>query len=158
MTQLRPDEVAQGAASADKTARTTPSARVTALGKNAYAAVATPTDAAVAGTTTPLFDALIAEAQQTKAADLISPEELDQRRPLTEEDQVLAAEYLAVFDRIEAEQEAEVTASQAHLLGLIQIATRVVRGERTLAEWADYSGFPEADLRAVAVALETAGL
>jgi hypothetical protein len=115
-------------------------------------------EAARAPSKTPVFDALIAEAQQTRPEALISAEELDRRRPLTEVDKAIADEYLTAFDRLEEEQDAEVTENQARLLGVVLIAARCLRGERTVVEWAEYSGFPAAEIRAAAVALAAVGV
>jgi hypothetical protein len=106
---------------------------------------------------TPVFDALLAEARQARAADLVSSEEVGRRRPLSEEDRAIAAEYLAALDRLEGAQDAEVTPEQARLLGVVQLAARALRGGRSLAEWAAYSGYSEDELRAAAVALEALG-
>jgi hypothetical protein len=109
---------------------------------------------------TPIFDALVAECQRASSADLISMEELDRRRPLTSEDRALAEEFLSVLDRLEAEQGSEVTDVQSQLLNVILIASHYLRGEpaRSLAEWSAYTGLPQAELRAVALALEEVGL
>jgi hypothetical protein len=88
----------------------------------------------------------------------VSLEELDRQRPLTAEDAAVADEYLEALDRLEREQGAEVTGEQARLLELLLIAVRYARGERTPAEWADYSGLPEAGIRAAAVAIRAAYL
>ena len=84
---------------------------------------------------TPVFDALLTEAQQPKAAELVSVEELDRRRPLTAKDHALADEYLAILDRLEEEQDAEVSDIQARLLNVVLVAAHYLRGEpaKTLA-------------------------
>ena len=88
----------------------------------------------------------------------ISLDELDRRRPLTDEDTAIADEYLAVLDRLEAEQDAEVIDDQARLYKAILIAARHLRDGRTLAEWTGHTGIPEADIRAAAVALQAIGV
>lgn len=46
-----------------------------------------------------------------------------------------------------------MTDAQAALLKTVLFAARHLRGERTLAEWTEYTGIPEAAIRAAAVAL-----
>jgi len=109
---------------------------------------------------TPIFDALLDEARQTAPRDMLSQEEMDLLNPLTDEDHRLAAEYLDAIDRLETEQDADVTDTQAHLINVVLIAAHCLRGEppKTLAEWATYTGLPEGDIRAVATALQAVGL
>lgn len=107
----------------------------------------------------PVFRAMLDEAKVSVALGAIVPlEELERRRPLTDEDKAIADEYLAVFDRLAAEQDAEVTEEQARALNLVLIGARSLREGGPLAEWAEYTGIPEAEIHAAAVALAAVGL
>ena len=107
----------------------------------------------------PVFRAMLDEAKASVVVGAtISMEELDRRRPLTDEDKAIADEYLSAFDRLEAEQDAEVTEEQARALNLVLIGARYLRDGKALAEWAEYTGIPEAEIRATAVALQAVGL
>jgi len=107
----------------------------------------------------PVFRAMLDEAKASVVVGAtISMEELDRRRPLTDEDKAIADEYLAAFDRLEAEQDAEVTEEQARALNLVLIGARYLRDGKILAEWAEYTGLPETEIRATAVALQAVGL
>jgi hypothetical protein len=87
-----------------------------------------------------------------------SLEDLDKQRPLTAAEAAIADEYLDAFDRLEREQGTEVTGEQSRLLEVVLIAARFARGERTLAEWVEYAGIPEPEIRAASVALRALGL
>jgi hypothetical protein len=100
------------------------------------------------------FRSLLNEGRTAPATPL---EQLDQRRPVSAEDRQLADEYLTVLGRLEAQQEAEVTEAQAHVLNLILVAARALRNGRTIAEWAEYAGLPEDEARAAVAALEMIG-
>jgi len=106
------------------------------------------------------FQALLAEGRASGLQGSISPEGLDRRRPLTAEDRALADEYAGALDRLEAEQDAEVTAEQANLLNVVLIAAHYLRREppKTLDEWEKYTGLREVEIRAAAMALKTVGL
>jgi hypothetical protein len=106
----------------------------------------------------PVFRALLDEARGGKPEESIPAEELDRRRPLTDADKAIADEYLAAFDRLEEAQDAEVTGEQARVLNVVLIGARYLRGERTLAGWAEYTGLAEEEIRAAAVVLEALGL
>ncbi len=107
----------------------------------------------------PVFRAMLQEAKNTPPGDYIPLEELERRLgPVTAEDAAVVQDYIAALDRLEAEQGAEVTDTQAALLKTILVAARHVRGERTLAAWVEYTGIPPEQLRAAAVALRAARL
>ena len=76
--------------------------------------------------------------------------------PISADEKALAEEYLAALDRLEAAQGAEVTDTQSRLVNVVLIAAHHLRGERSLAAWAEYSGIPEEEIRAVATALTSA--
>ncbi len=109
----------------------------------------------VSAAESPIFDDLLVAAQRTRSEDLLSQEDLDRRRPLTEEERALADVYLAAFDRLEAEQDAEVTEAQAHVLNVILVAAHHLSCESTkpLAPWSIDSGLPEDEIRAAETAL-----
>lgn len=107
----------------------------------------------------PVFRAMLQEAKNTPPGDYIPLEELERRLgPVPAEDAAVVQDYIAALDRLEAEQGAEVTDTQAALLKTILVAARHVRGERTLAAWVEYTGIPPEQLRAAALALRAARL
>jgi hypothetical protein len=106
----------------------------------------------------PVFRAMLDEAKPARPEDLAPWEELDERLAITAEDKAIAAEHQAVFDRLETEQGAAVTDAQDHLLSTVLIAARYLRGEKTLADWVEYTGIPAEELRAAAAALQAVGV
>ena len=106
----------------------------------------------------PTFRAMLDEARRTGPEDLISAEELAAELGITDEDRAIAREYLDTLDRLETEQDGEVTDSQARVLELVLMAARYLRGQGTLAALAEDTGIPEDEIRAAAVGLTAVGL
>jgi hypothetical protein len=114
----------------------------------------------VSAAETPIFDDFLVAAQRTRPEDLLTVEDLDRRRPVTDEERAIADTYLAAFDRLETEQAAEVTDAQAHVLNVILVAAHHLFCEspKPLAAWSIYSGLPEEEIRAAETALREIGL
>ncbi|HEV8637811.1 MAG TPA: hypothetical protein VG370_26635 [Chloroflexota bacterium] len=104
----------------------------------------------------PAFQALLAAGRASPAVPL---EELDRRLgPLTEADKARAAAHLRVLERVRDEQGGQPTDEQDRLIELVLTAADHARGRGVLAQLAADSGFTEAEIRAVAAALEAVGL
>lgn len=107
----------------------------------------------------PAFRTLLERSRRSAAEQgTISLDELDRRRPPTEAAKAHAAAYLEALDRLEEEQDAEVTDDQGRVLHLVLTAAAYARGQGALAQLAEDSGCPEAEIRAAAAALQILGL
>jgi hypothetical protein len=95
---------------------------------------------------------------KTAPEALLSLEQLDRDLGLTAESRSAADAFLDALDRLEEEQDGEVSEAQVHVLRLVLTAARYVRNEAPFNSLAAETGADVADLRAAAVALRTVGL
>jgi len=104
----------------------------------------------------PAFQALLEAGRASPATPL---EELDRRLgPLTDAEKSRAAAQLRAIERLEAEQDAEVSAEQDRLIELVLAAAEHARGHASLAQLAAESDLSEAAIRATAMALKMVGV
>jgi hypothetical protein len=102
------------------------------------------------------FQALLAAGRASPAVPL---EEFDRRfGPLTAAEKARADTHLSVLEQLRDERGTDPTDAQDRLIELVLTAADHARGRGELAQLAADSGFPEADIRAVARTLEALGL